>query len=101
MSEQTIYLAYSYMDYENPCDPIKAFASEADAKAFVEQCLAYQETRPDCPVDWMQDLTDEQEAELNKWDEEVEQPWKDAHPGGAFAYSRSGFGVMQIQLVTP
>lgn len=101
MSERTIYLAYSYMHYEDPCEPIKAFDSEADAKAFVEQCRAYQATRPDCPVDWMQDLTDEQEAEFNKWYAEVEEPWKKAHPGGPHAYSREGFDVMPIPMVTP
>ena len=99
--ERTIYLAFSYMDYENPCDPIKAFASEDDAKAFVEQCRAYQETRPNCPVDWMQDLTDEQEAEFNTWRDTVEEPWEKAHPGGDFAWHRDGFGVMPIQLIVP
>jgi hypothetical protein len=59
VSETTIYLVYSFMHYEYPCDPIKAFASEPDARAFLDSVVAYQETRPECPVDWMQDLTDE------------------------------------------
>lgn len=98
MRERPIYLAFSYMDYENPCDPIKAFESEDEANAFVEQCRAYQATRPDCPVDWMQDLTDEQEAEFNTWSDAVEELWRKAHPGGESAWLRDGFGVMTIPM---
>lgn len=91
MTERTIFLAYGYDHYEYPYDPIKAFASEADARTFVDEIDAYQKTKPEYPGDKSSD------EEFNLWDAKLAQ-WRESHPASD-ACHHDGFDVMPLQLV--
>lgn len=93
MSENTVFLVYGYDTYEYPCNPIKAFASEADARALLKAISDYQETKPVMPSDAHSD--DEHDA----WWSSLQEWWK-AHPA-EHAHSHDGFDVMPLPMEGP
>lgn len=88
MSEKTVFLVYGYDDYEYPYNPIKAFSSEADARALLKKISDYQETRPQMPPDECSD--DEHDA----WWQQFQQ-WREGHPA-MHANGHDGFDVMPL-----
>lgn len=88
MSDRTAYLVYGFDCYEYPCAPIKAFASESNARALLDEINAYQKGRPECPSDIDPD------EDFDAWQSEFE-TWREAHPAGDM-YGRDGFDVMPI-----
>jgi len=89
----TVYLVLSDHGHEG-CSPVKAFESEADAKAFVAEIAAYNETRPQQPEDTGDEEKDNRRFDRywRKWER-----WNKAHPAG------DGYGdcypIMPIELV--
>lgn len=91
MSDRTVFLVYGRDCYEYPYGPIKAFTSEADALALLDEIDAYQKTKPEYPSD------DSSDEEFNAWDAKFAQ-WRVSHPAGD-AWGHDGFNVMPLQLV--
>lgn len=91
MSERTVFLVYGFDAYEYPCNPIKAFASEADAKELLDEITAYQATKPERPG-WS--ASDEQ---YDTWDKARVQ-WRSTHPAGE-AEIYDDYNVMPLALV--
>jgi len=91
MSERTIFLVYGFDAYEYPCRPIKAFASEADAKELLDEITAYQATKPEYPG---RSASDEQ---YDAWDKACVQ-WRSTHPAGD-AEGHDDYDVMPLVLV--
>ncbi|WP_136259408.1 hypothetical protein [Rhodanobacter lindaniclasticus] len=90
MSERTVFLVYGFDCYEYPYDPIKAFASEADAQALLAEIAAYQTIKPAYPGDSASD------EEFDAWEKAYDE-WRSAHPAGD-ANGHDGFNVMPLQL---
>ena len=90
MGDQTVFLVYGFDNYEYPCRPIKAFVSEADAQALLDEIAAYQSIKPAYPHDRASD------EEYDAW-EKADAEWRGAHPAGN-AEGHDGFNVMPLVL---
>jgi hypothetical protein len=88
MSERTVFLVYGYDNYEYPCNPIKAFSSEDEARKLLAEINAYAESRPPYPS---YESTD---GEYDAWTEKMS-AWRDSHPA-SYASSHDGFAVMDL-----
>lgn len=89
MTDRTVFLVYGFNYYECPCEPIKAFASEADAQALLAEIAAYENKKPSLP----DGASDE---EFDVW-EEAKKKWLAAHPAGDVS-SSDGYSVMPLML---
>jgi hypothetical protein len=90
MSERTVFLVYGFDYYEYPYHPIKAFDSEARARALLSGIAAHQDAKPPYPGN---DASDE---EFDAWDKQMTR-WRDGHPAGD-ASSFDGFAVMPLPM---
>lgn len=91
MTDRTVFLVYGFNYYECPCEPIKAFASEADAQVLLAEITAYQSIKPAYPG---QSVSNE---EYDAWDKACVQ-WRSTHPAGD-AEGFDGYSVMPLALV--
>ena len=93
MTERTVFLVYGSDYSEYPCNPIKAFVSEADAQALLAEIAAYQSLKPAYPDDSASD----EECDAS---EAAYVEWRSAHPAGN-AEGHDDYNVMPLVLVEP
>lgn len=91
MGVRTVFLVYGFDCYEFPYDPIKAFASEAEAQALLAEISAYQGMKPEFPG------CDAPDEEFDAW-KKANDEWSGAHPAGD-ACLHDGFNFMPLVLM--